>query len=69
MTAADQFIGDDHERSNWVRSRTLLRVRWFAILGQSVTMLIAEQLYGLQLQTGYAVIAIGIAVLTNICSS
>lgn len=66
MTAADQFIGDDHERSNWVRSRTLLRVRWFAILGQSVTMLIAEQLYGLQLQTRYALIAIGIAVVTNI---
>jgi len=66
MSAVDEFIGDDHERSNWIRLQTLLRVRWVAVLGQTCAILVATQVYGLQIQLGYAVLAIGIAILTNI---
>lgn len=66
MTVADYHMSEDRERSNWVRLRTLLRVRWFAIAGQSAAILIAVQGYGLQMQTGYAVAIIGMAIIANL---
>ena len=66
MTVSDHSIGEDRERSNWVKLRTLLRVRWVAIVGQSLAMAIAVQVYGLTFETGYAVMAIGMAVIANI---
>ncbi|UWQ99513.1 ActS/PrrB/RegB family redox-sensitive histidine kinase [Rhodobacteraceae bacterium S2214] len=66
MDVSDYHIGEDRERSNWVRLRTLLRVRWFAIAGQSAAILVAVQLYGLQMQTGYATAVIGLAIIANL---
>ena len=66
MTVADYHMIEDRERSNWVRLRTLLRVRWFAIAGQSAAIIIAVQGYGLQMQTGYAVAVIGMAIIANL---
>lgn len=66
MTNADYHMGKDRERSNWVRLRTLLRVRWFAIVGQSAAMIVAIQFYELQLETAFAVAVIGVAVIANL---
>ncbi len=66
MSVAEHSLGEDRERSNWVKLRTLLRVRWVAIVGQSVAMIVAVQIYGLQLETGYAVMAIGMAIVANL---
>lgn len=66
MTVADFHMIEDRERSNWVRLRTLLRVRWFAIAGQSAAIIIAVEVYGLQMQTGYAVAIIGMAIIANL---
>lgn len=66
MTVADYHMTEDRERSNWVRLRTLLRVRWFAIAGQSVAIIVAVQGYGLQIQTGYAIAIIGMAIVANL---
>ena len=57
---------EDRERSNWVRLRTLVRVRWFAIIGQSAAIFTAVQFYNLQVQYGYAIAAIGVAVIANL---
>lgn len=66
MNVADYHMSEDRERSNWVRLRTLLRVRWFAIAGQSAAIIVAVQGYGLQMQTGYAVVVIGMAIIANL---
>ena len=66
MDVPEYHINEDRERSNWVRLRTLLRVRWFAIAGQSAAILVAVQVYGLQMQTGYAVAVIGLAIIANL---
>lgn len=66
MNVAVHSLGEDRERSNWVKLRTLLRVRWVAILGQSAAMVVAVQVYGLQFETGYAIMAIGMAVAANV---
>ncbi len=66
MTVAEHFQGEDRERSNWIRLRTLLRVRWVATVGQSIAMAVAVQIHDLQFETGYAVMAIAMLVVTNI---
>lgn len=66
MTVSDHMLGEDRERSNWVKLRTLLRVRWVAIFGQSIAMIVAVQVYGLQFETGYAIMAIGLAIIANL---
>jgi two-component system sensor histidine kinase RegB len=57
---------DQNARSNWMRLRTLVLVRWFAIAGQVLALVIGQQLYGLKLAIGPCAIAIGLSVLTNL---
>ena len=57
---------DQSARSNWMRLRTLVFVRWFAISGQIVTLIVAQYLYGLKLALVPCAIIIGMSVLTNI---
>ena len=57
---------DQSARSNWMRLRTLVLVRWFAIAGQVLALVIGQQLYGLKLALGPCAIAIGLSVLTNL---
>ena len=57
---------DQNARSNWMRLRTLVLVRWFAIAGQILALVIGQQLYGLKLALGPCAIAIGLSVLTNL---
>jgi two-component system sensor histidine kinase RegB len=57
---------DQSARSNWMRLRTLVLVRWFAIAGQIVTLVIAQYLYGLKLALVPCATVIGMSVLTNL---
>lgn len=57
---------DQSARSNWMRLRTLVFVRWFAIAGQIVTLIVAQYLYELKLALVPCAIIIGMSVLTNI---
>ena len=57
---------DQSARSNWMRLRTLVFVRWFAISGQIVTLIVAQYLYELSLALVPCAIIIGMSVLTNI---
>ena len=57
---------DQSARSNWMRLRTLVFVRWFAISGQIVTLIVAQYLYELNLALVPCAIIIGMSVLTNI---
>lgn len=53
-------------RSDWVRLRTLLMLRWLAILGQTVTVVIASLYLGLRVELGLCFLAIGASVISNL---
>ncbi|PWK61400.1 sensor histidine kinase RegB [Roseicyclus mahoneyensis] len=53
-------------RSDWVRLRTLLVLRWLAILGQTVTVVIASLHLGLRVELGLCFLAIGASVISNL---
>lgn len=53
-------------RSDWVRLRTLLVLRWLAILGQTITVVIASLYLGLRVELGLCFLAIGASVISNL---
>ena len=69
MTPEDTSILHDRERSNWVRLRTLLLLRWCAIGGQIVAILVATQVYGMTIEIGATVMTIGAAIIANLLTT
>ena len=67
-TAADPAVDlvRQDARSDWVRLRTLLVLRWLAILGQTVTVVIASFHLGLRVELGLCFLAIGASVISNL---
>ena len=68
MSISDFRMFQDQERSNWVRLRTLVTLRWFAALGQAVAAIVAANLYRLEFQYGMVGLVIASAVLANLLS-
>ena len=64
-TVATGFHAQDAE-ANWVRLRTLILLRWMAIAGQIAAILVASQLYGLDLPLGLSALAVGVSVVVNL---
>lgn len=64
----DQGLSPIHRsaRSNWIRLRTLVLLRWFAIAGQVIALNLAQLVYGLRLELGLCYLAIGAAVTANL---
>ncbi len=69
MTMPDLDVFAEHVRSNSVRLRTLVILRWFAITGQTLAVVIGIWVYGLQLQTGLIAMTIGASVIANLFTS
>ncbi|QLQ17630.1 MAG: ActS/PrrB/RegB family redox-sensitive histidine kinase [Exiguobacterium profundum] len=55
-------------RSEWVRLRTLIYLRWMAILGQLAAITVASALYGIRLPLGLCYLAVGGSVIANLIS-
>ncbi|MEQ9692767.1 sensor histidine kinase RegB [Shimia sp. SDUM112013] len=53
-------------RSNWIRLRTIIKVRWFAIAGQIVALLVAQWFFGLEQEYGLCYLAVGISAIGNL---
>lgn len=53
-------------RSNWVRLRTLIVLRWIAIGGQLAAITVAQRLFDLDLELGLCFLAIGAAITANL---
>ncbi len=68
MSVSEFEMFQDQQRSNWVRLRTLVTLRWFAAAGQAVAIFVAMRIYGLQLEVGYAAMTIGASVVANLIS-
>jgi len=63
--AALDFL-EAEARSDWVRLRTLLVLRWLAIGGQTVAVVIASLYLGLRVELGLCFLAIGASVVSNL---
>lgn len=59
-----KFI-DRNARSNWISLRNLVMVRWFAIAGQLLALLIAQQTFDLQLPWEFCLFAVGTSAVAN----
>ncbi len=53
-------------RSNWIRLRTLIVLRWFAIFGQLGAITVAGRLFDLQLNIGLCFLVIGVSIMANL---
>jgi two-component system sensor histidine kinase RegB len=68
---ANQYpdIDSRARRSNWVRLRTLVLLRWMAIVGQAAAILIAWRFFDISIDALPCLTVIGLAVLANLASS
>jgi len=55
-------------RSNWIRLRTLVALRWFAIVGQAIAIFVAARIYDIDIPVGFAALAVTLAVAANLIS-
>ncbi|QIE46178.1 ActS/PrrB/RegB family redox-sensitive histidine kinase [Pseudohalocynthiibacter aestuariivivens] len=60
-----------HGRSsgNWIRLRTLIYLRWWAVCGQVAALVIAQRFYGLDFEIGLCYLVIGASVITNLVAA
>jgi len=53
-------------RSNWVRLRTLILLRWAAITGQIAAITLAQRFFGFSIELGLCYLAVGASVISNL---
>ncbi|WP_171230170.1 sensor histidine kinase RegB [Ruegeria sp. HKCCA4008] len=66
MAESNQTFWRGQERSSWIRLRTLILLRWVAIIGQLTAITVAQRYYDVQLELGLCYLAIGISVMGNL---
>ena len=59
----------EQQRSSWIRLRTLIFLRWVAIVGQLTAILVGQYVYGLQLELGLCYFAVGLSVIGNLVAA
>ena len=68
MAQMDHAAFQNRNRSNWVRLRTLVLLRWFAVAGQIGAVVVAIYMFNLTLEIGLVTTVIGLPILVNIVS-
>ena len=66
MTQQDLAPFANLQRSNWIRLRTLILIRWVAIIGQLTALTVSQRVLGLQLEIGLCYLAVGLSVIGNL---
>ncbi len=66
MTDTDIGFLSEDRRSHWIRLRTMILLRWFAIVGQLAAITVAQRMYNLQLELGLCYLAVGVSVVGNL---
>jgi two-component system, sensor histidine kinase RegB len=69
MAVTEPEMFQDQNRSDWVRLRTLVILRWFAILGQIGAIVVAVKVIDLQIEVGLTTVTIGASVVANLFST
>jgi two-component system sensor histidine kinase RegB len=55
-----------HDRGNWVRLRTIILLRWAAVVGQLVALFVAQWAYNLQIEMGLCLLVVSVSVMGNL---
>ncbi len=67
VMSTTQLINFDASKGgNWIRLRTLVFLRWWAILGQTSALIVAQRLYNLNLEIGLCFLVVGVAIISNL---
>ena len=66
MDSSHTGLISEQKRSNWIRLRTLILLRWVAIAGQLMAITVAQQFYNIQLELGLCYMAVGVSVIGNL---
>ncbi len=66
MTNSNTSLWRGQERSTWIRLRTLILLRWVAIIGQFTAITVAQKYYDVQLELALCYFVIGISVMGNL---
>jgi len=66
MTHSELGLFHERERRSFIRLRTMIWLRWFAIIGQLTAITLAQRLYNLQLELGLCYLAVGVSVVGNL---
>ena len=66
MTDSNASLWRGQERSTWISLRTLILLRWVAIIGQFTAITIAQYYYHIQLELGLCYVAISVSLMGNL---
>ncbi len=66
MAIAAAELLNEEQRRNWVRLRTLIVLRWIAIIGQLGAILVAREWFDLDLDLGLCFLVVGTSVIANL---
>lgn len=66
MSDAAYGLLNEQNRTHWIRLRTMILLRWFAIAGQLSALIVAQRVYDLQLEFGLCFLAVGVSVAGNL---
>jgi two-component system sensor histidine kinase RegB len=69
MSDFDASLLEDGRRSNWVRLRTLVVLRWAAVIGQIAAILGARYVYDMEFEFALAVTCVAVSVVANIVTT
>ncbi|MFY0659677.1 MAG: ActS/PrrB/RegB family redox-sensitive histidine kinase [Shimia sp.] len=69
MTDLSGELLNTNRRSNWIRLRTFIMLRWIAICGQIVALLVAQFGFHLELYYGLCYMAVGVAIIGNLVAT
>lgn len=56
-------------RANWIRLRTMILLRWVAIIGQLTAIVVSTLVLGLQLELGLCYLVIGASITANLAAT
>ncbi len=56
-------------RGSWIRLRTLILLRWWAVVGQITALIVAERALHLNLEIGLCYMVIGASIISNLVAS
>lgn len=69
MTGPATPLLKSRQTGNWIRLRTLVLLRWGAIIGQMSALIVAREIYGLDLKLGLCFLVVGVSVISNLVAA
>ena len=66
MTELQSSFLTNQNRSNRIKLRTLILLRWVAVIGQLIAILVSIKIYELKLELGLCLLTVGFSVVSNL---